>query len=522
MMKNKYMHRTYRSKIFLFLFLMCSLFAFPQKSNEITLDDKLLSLRKKLLSQPKETIPELKALAEKSNLQNNPYIESYCYSTISLGYYVTQDYDNAMSYSNKAISLSSENNFKDIEGPAKGIKAMIFYDLSFLDQAKDEIQSALKLLKGDTPKILEAKFKTLTYATQVYNRNEPSTFGINKEALVVAEKLNDKSKITTALTNLGYLYMDVKKDYPAAMKHFKRSLKLVDKNDTYTTANIEQNIGNLYLLQKKGDSAIYYLEKALKILKGKNRSPNELEINKLLKQAYILEKKSTKAIEKSLEIDILRDYVNSEAGKAYPKVVKEIVDDKTKDVVHTKKNAQLALGIALVLLIILGIFLLKNYRKSKKEYINYQKIIDKLQNQEPLISAPVVSNSITEKTTFSVPSDKEIEILKKLDKFEKSEGFKNKNLSLSSMAESLGTNTAYLSTVINANKNKNFNQYINELRIDYIIYKLRNDPQYLKYKISHLAEECGFSSHNTFTVAFSNFAGVSPSNFVKFLSQENT
>ena len=93
-------------------------------------------------------------------------------------------------------------------------------------------------------------------------------------------------------------------------------------------------------------------------------------------------------------------------------------------------------------------------------------------------------------------------------------------MSLGKLAAQLGTNTKYLSEVINRHKERNFNMYINELRIHYITEKLKSNPTYLNYKVSYLADECGFSSHSSFTTVFKTIVGVSPSTFVEFLKEE--
>jgi YesN/AraC family two-component response regulator len=52
------------------------------------------------------------------------------------------------------------------------------------------------------------------------------------------------------------------------------------------------------------------------------------------------------------------------------------------------------------------------------------------------------------------------------------------------LAAQLNTNTKYLSEAIKNNRSQNFNNYINNLRINYIVHKLYNDPKYREYKIS--------------------------------------
>ncbi|MBB4805101.1 AraC-like DNA-binding protein/polyhydroxyalkanoate synthesis regulator phasin [Chryseobacterium defluvii] len=288
---------------------------------------------------------------------------------------------------------------------------------------------------------------------------------------------NKKSEAYLAF-NFGNYYFTQENDQ-SALKEYLNALSLAQHvEDIYLQRDVHEMLALTYASMKNPDKELYHQKK----------------YNELSKKIHLSEKQNT----------------NTEVTKIQSK--------NEESFFKTKRNliiAAIIIGILLFISVWIGI---RNYKKSKREYANYKKIIEKLQKKESILTP--VTNAVVEKTIFSVPTDKEKEILHKLDQFEGSEAFVNKNISLSSLAESFNTNTAYLSTVINANKNKNFNNYINELRISYIVNKLKNDPQYLKYKISHLAEESGFSSHNTFTTAFSNCIGVSPSNFIKFLTKE--
>ena len=111
-------------------------------------------------------------------------------------------------------------------------------------------------------------------------------------------------------------------------------------------------------------------------------------------------------------------------------------------------------------------------------------------------------------------------ILNSLDAFEAGTLFINRNMSLPFLAGHFNTNTRYLSRVINQYKQKDFSSYINELRINYIVEKLKNDPVWRQYKISTLAEETGFSSHGKFTPVFKAITGLSPSVYIKYLEEE--
>ena len=93
-------------------------------------------------------------------------------------------------------------------------------------------------------------------------------------------------------------------------------------------------------------------------------------------------------------------------------------------------------------------------------------------------------------------------------------------MSLALLASQFETNTKYLSEIINTYKNKNFNSYINELRINYITDRLKNNKTYLQYKISYLAEESGFSSHSSFATVFKAVTGIPPTVFIELLRDQ--
>ncbi|AZA53937.1 AraC family transcriptional regulator [Chryseobacterium sp. G0201] len=135
-------------------------------------------------------------------------------------------------------------------------------------------------------------------------------------------------------------------------------------------------------------------------------------------------------------------------------------------------------------------------------------------------------SSIKNQSSSEIPIEKNVNIpehtlkliVLKLNKFEKSQKFIKKDISLTSLAIELNTNTRYLSEVIKQNKKKSYSNYINGLRIEYIKNKLIENPVYREYKISYLAEECGFSSREVFAVTFKKENAVTPSYFINSLN----
>ena len=150
--------------------------------------------------------------------------------------------------------------------------------------------------------------------------------------------------------------------------------------------------------------------------------------------------------------------------------------------------------------------------EDKKTEALTQENIKTATNQEIIQEEPQLSINISSKT--------EKILLRKLELFEKNKGFIKKDINLSSLAKQFETNTKYLSEIIKTHRQKQFNNYLNELRINYIVDRLKNEPKYINTKISYLASDCGFTSHSTFTTIFTQITNESPSIFMKKIKEE--
>lgn len=112
------------------------------------------------------------------------------------------------------------------------------------------------------------------------------------------------------------------------------------------------------------------------------------------------------------------------------------------------------------------------------------------------------------------------DILHKLERFESKHQFTRKDTSLQSVAKRFNTNSSYLSKVVNLKKDKNFSQYISELRIAYAVDQLKNNPRFRKYTIKAIAEEVGFGNAQSFSKAFYSRTGIQPSYFIRNLNKQ--
>lgn len=357
---------------------------------------------------------------------------------------------------------------------------------------------------------------------------------------------------------LGNVEFDNKK-YSAANQSYKQSLvefqSMIEpgKQVVYHYRRSLYNIGNSYLYLDQPDSAELYLNKALKIRDEKNKDLNYFVYNSLSElysekgfyqrsidtlQVVLNDKEFKNANLKSeIYLNLSQNYQelgNNERYVFYNEkyiqlkdslqfsglgAINSAIDAEQKDYTLALSEADQnnrSLTIAGVVFFgILFLIIIYLVYKRRREKVIFQNVIEGLKEKnEPALI--ITEEQRSEKDEIPNPlTSVEEELLLKLDKFEKSQKFINPKLTISTLAVQLKTNTTYLSEVINNHKGKNFNSYINELRIKYICEKIYSHPEYLNYKISYLAEESGFASHSAFATVFKSVTGISPSVFLR-------
>lgn len=92
--------------------------------------------------------------------------------------------------------------------------------------------------------------------------------------------------------------------------------------------------------------------------------------------------------------------------------------------------------------------------------------------------------------------------------------FLNKSLTLNDLAALLHTNQTYMSNFFNQNFKINFNDYINQHRINEAC-RLISIAEDKNVNIDHLSDLAGFNSKSTFYSAFKKFTGMTPVVFIK-------
>jgi AraC-like DNA-binding protein len=100
-----------------------------------------------------------------------------------------------------------------------------------------------------------------------------------------------------------------------------------------------------------------------------------------------------------------------------------------------------------------------------------------------------------------------------LDLMQTSRLYEDPELSLTHMASQLATNPSVLSKAINRGFSKNFNDFVNEYRIEAVKDKLRSGEQKSQTLLG-IAYDCGFNSKATFNRAFKKSTGMNPKDWM--------
>jgi len=97
--------------------------------------------------------------------------------------------------------------------------------------------------------------------------------------------------------------------------------------------------------------------------------------------------------------------------------------------------------------------------------------------------------------------------------------YQDPELSLSSLAEKLGLHTHELSRILNTVLKKNFNDFINEYRVQEVIRKMQ-DPACDHITLLGIAYESGFNSQATFSRIFKQVTGKNPAEYKNELKKD--
>lgn len=425
-------------------------------------------------------------------------------------------------------------------------RGIAYLGLGFMNEALEDFKSSIKY--NNESKNNDIKHDQLSNVYQnmasyyEIKQKPDSIIYFLKRSIEESKQVNDSSKLygSSKYDNIIFTNLNIASYYTGVSKpqrldlaerYFNEVLQYKDTDNFKANSVIfYNNFARFYNEKKDYNKAVEYATIALsKIMKAQSASQKEITYETLYKAYDKLGNKEMKI--KYLELYTqLSDSLRSLEKSSINYSNSQIIEEKKKNFKEDQKKTWLMIAvIIMVLIIVFGIIWWKHIKKTKARY---ETIIENFKKNEDI---PVLAESAdnekeqTEEKTIDADKNNNVEIpeasiqsiLTSLDAFEKTNEFTNANVNLSYLANYANTNTKYLNEVLKNYKGKSFSRYINGLRINYIMKALYNEPKYREYKITYLAELCGFSSRQVFTTVFKKETGITTSYYINQLKNES-
>lgn len=319
-----------------------------------------------------------------------------------------------------------------------------------------------------------------------------------------------------------------KENYPVAIEKLQQSLPQIIKFEDYiTVSSTYYFIGRSYWALGEKEKAIPYFKKVDELFRQEKFIKDEvLEAYDLLAQYY--EEKGNTAEQLKYLTGLLKAetfvsknfrYLSENMHREYD--LKKIKDatEALKQELYFRDKLEIILGIVfLVICVVVGFIFCKQYQRRKMRKTKFKGVIS---HKDRSILPMIAADKIIDGDLIIKPEIVE-SVSKKLEKFEESEMFLDKDFNLNKMAAFVDCNTRYTSRIICETRKKKYIEYVDDLRIDYIVNKLKTDSKYRNYTIKALTEEAGFKSPQKFKEAFVKATELTPLYFIRELKKQST
>ena len=456
-------------------------------------------------------------------------------------------------YADSLVIAAKRTNSAELIGSAYMTKGIVYYDDKKMMKALDNYLIAEDYISKTNDEYLIYKLKYCKALTKYYLGFYHEAISLFKECVTYFKEQNDHAYVNS-LYSLGQCYSRVNKyqlssqinqigikaaiqfeifrmksyflfseginqsfkhNYVDAIKKLSLALPDIKSNKDFANETLAYfYIGKNYWSQNQKEKAVVYFKKVDIIFQQQNYISPELREAYELLIDYSLIKNDKKAhllyVDQLLKIDQLLEhnykYLSGKITKVYD----------TEKLLQTQRNLEnsnnsitnIAISTTAVLMSIISFLVYRHFRSKK--------LFQELMKRQPATSKLFVANGSKE---LDINPQIVAAILKKLEKFEISKKYLEKEMNLLKLASLLNTNTKYASKIIAKYRNKGIIEYITDLKIDHIIELLKSENKYRIYKNKSLAEEAGFGSTQNFTRAFKSRAGISPSYFCTELNK---
>lgn len=316
------------------------------------------------------------------------------------------------------------------------------------------------------------------------------------------------------------------KNYDAAIEKLQKSLPAIIKNKDLANASTTNfYIGRSYWALGDKEKAIPYFKKVDEAFRNENFMKEDLlEAYDLMAQYYEAKGNPTEQLKyltgllkaetfvsqkfRYLAVNMHRQYDLKKIVEATEELKRELFFRDKMDIIFGV--------IFLIVTIVLGYIICRQYQRRKQRKQKFKGII----SHKDRIASHVPTNEKIVDGDLIIKPEIVTAVSNKLKQFEDSDVFLDKDFTLNKMAAFVDCNTRYTSRIIFETRKKKYIEYVDDLRIDYIVSRLKTDSKFRNYTIKALTDEAGFKSPQKFKEAFVKSTELTPLYFIRELKKE--
>ncbi|WP_299188745.1 helix-turn-helix domain-containing protein [uncultured Aquimarina sp.] len=464
-----------------------------------------------------------KAINNAKTAGNDSILSKYF---IGLGHSYLKDWKNqkSLDHYNKALDIASK--YKNIrhQYSAHSGMAIILKRMKKLDDALEVCKGILKQIEKSKDRNTINHVRFLTILSEVYldQNNYDSVIYYADQGLAISEPLDYSIGSIDLYTKKGIVALN-RKELAKAQQYFRKAEEIIlTKNISQKKSilNINYFFAHTFIEEKKYNQAISSLNNSISIIEEKDtRNIRVLETYILLAECYTKIQNTNEATYWYQKLNKLRDQFQEAKHQTISKINNQKINKLESQIEHLKNeeikqayHKKLIFFILITVCLILLFFVFKYFQKQKKNNQQFNQLIEKINSLESI--------DVAEKKGFVIDDKKVKDVLNGLEKLEQQKYFLQKDCDLRSIAKKVKTNTTYLSKIIKTHKAASFNDYINELRIDYALKRLKNDKKFRSFSVKSIALEIGYKTDNSFTKHFKSKTGLNPSYYIKKIDHQ--
>ncbi|MFD2563788.1 tetratricopeptide repeat protein [Aquimarina rubra] len=431
-----------------------------------------------------------------------------------------------------ALAITEKTGDLDQQVRAKSGLILVLKGMNQLDKAYAIASEILRTIDKTSYSNTKTHVNILTTICDIYLALEyyQEVLSFAEKGIDISKSIDYKEGLIDFYIKKGMIFYYQKK-YEDSFKYLLDAKNILEQNEItnsfFPFININYFLASCYYEQGNYDKAINQLEKTTKSLKEEDLiKPLVVQSYLLLANCYGEKKDFEKALYYNNEyLRIHKDFQENrdEIVNTIYKKEAEKLEQKINIITEKNETSELKKQVVIMVLVLLLVILMVIVFNYRRKQINNKKVFDDLMIKVNQLESKKVTKADSQKVIpkdLGIDEKKINEILKRLAKLESEEYFLRLDCNQRDIAKKLKTNHTYLSKIVRTYKEKSFTDYINDLRIEYAVKRLKQDKKFRSFSITSIANEIGYKSDYSFAKHFKAKTGLNPSYYIKNIEKQ--